>query len=58
MVNDEEKWLVTLPYKVGLSVGIVGALTSVPLIFHLDTVIWFNEVRIDRCLGIHMYVYM
>jgi hypothetical protein len=33
----------TLPYKIGLGVAIMGGVASIPLCFHLDTVMWFNE---------------
>ena len=35
--------LATMPYKIGLTVAIVGGCASIPLCFHLDTVMWFNE---------------
>jgi hypothetical protein len=35
--------LITLPYKVGVIVPVVAGLASFPMIFHLDTVLVFNE---------------
>lgn len=34
----------TLPYKIGVSTGLVGAVVCVPLVFHKQTAMWFNEV--------------
>lgn len=33
----------TAPYKVGVAAGILSALASIPLVFDLQTVLWFNE---------------
>lgn len=38
------------PYKVGVAAGIGSALLSIPLVFHLDTVIWFNETFVHHDL--------
>lgn len=33
----------TMPYKIGLVTAIAGGLSSIPLVFHLDSAMWFNE---------------
>ena len=33
----------TLPYKVGIASALVVGIGSIPLIYHLDSVLWFNE---------------
>jgi len=35
--------LATLPYKIGIFTAVVGGFASIPMIFDLDTVLWFNE---------------
>ena len=35
--------LSSFPYKVGVMVSAAGALASIPLVFDLNTAIWFNE---------------
>eukprot|EP01098_Paradermamoeba_levis_P003881 TRINITY_DN1712_c0_g1_i2.p1 TRINITY_DN1712_c0_g1~~TRINITY_DN1712_c0_g1_i2.p1 ORF type:complete len:157 (-),score=40.45 TRINITY_DN1712_c0_g1_i2:205-675(-) len=42
-VNDHWGWLVTLPYKVGVALGLIAAFSAVPLVFHLQTAAWFND---------------
>merc|ERR1712051_129300 len=41
--NDSFKSLVTLPYKLGVSTGILGGLCSLPLVFYKPTAVWFND---------------
>ena len=41
--NDHFRALITLPYKIGLTAGFVAAISSIPLVFHRDTALWFNE---------------
>ena len=41
--NRKYLFLATLPYKLGILTSICAGLVSVPLIFHLDTVLLFNE---------------
>ena len=36
----------TLPYKIGILTGAVSAAVSLPLVFHLDTCFWFNELYV------------
>jgi hypothetical protein len=33
----------TLPYKIGIATAVTAGVVSFPLIFHYDTVLWFNE---------------
>ena len=33
----------TVPYQVGVSLAVVGALSSIPLVFHRETALWYNE---------------
>ena len=39
-------WLATFPYKVGLLTSVVAAVASVPMVFELNTVMWFNELYV------------
>merc|ERR1712228_672897 len=32
-----------IPYQIGIGVGMTAAAVSFPLVFHYDTVAWFNE---------------
>ena len=32
-----------MPYKIGLCMAVTAGLASIPLVFHLDTALWFNE---------------
>lgn len=41
--NKEGMWLATLPYKIGIGMGVTAAVASIPLVFELNTVLWFNE---------------
>lgn len=41
--NKKHNWIFEKPYQLGMSIGVVGACASVPLVFDLDTVQWFNE---------------
>lgn len=41
--NDKFAFLVRLPYKIGVTSGLVASVTSIPLVFHRDTALWFNE---------------
>ena len=41
--NKEYMSIGTLPYKFGLVVSTTAGLASIPLCFHLDSVLWFNE---------------
>jgi hypothetical protein len=48
MVNSNRKglFLATLPYKIGIFSAVGGAAISIPMIFHLETVLWFNELYV------------
>jgi hypothetical protein len=39
-------WLATFPYKVGLVTSVAAAVISVPMVFELNTVLWFNELYV------------
>ncbi len=41
--NDKAAGLLTMPFKLGATIGIIGAVSSVPLVFHKETALWFNE---------------
>jgi len=41
--NNKGMWLFTLPYKVGITTAVGAAAVSIPLVFDLDTALWFNE---------------
>lgn len=41
--NREGMWLVSLPYKLGIGIAVTAATVSIPLVFDLETVTWFNE---------------
>lgn len=41
--NDEGAWIVTFPYKIGFVFGVTAAVTALPLVFDLNTVLWFND---------------
>lgn len=38
--------LATLPQRLGILVSVTAAFASIPLIFDLDTVLWFNEAYV------------
>jgi hypothetical protein len=41
--NAKGMWFATLPYKAGLVTAVGAAAISIPMVFHLDTALWFNE---------------
>eukprot|EP00596_Hydrurales_sp_CCMP1899_P009217 CAMPEP_0119043090 /NCGR_PEP_ID=MMETSP1177-20130426/17220_1 /TAXON_ID=2985 /ORGANISM="Ochromonas sp, Strain CCMP1899" /LENGTH=177 /DNA_ID=CAMNT_0007010393 /DNA_START=337 /DNA_END=870 /DNA_ORIENTATION=- len=41
--NRNGLFLATLPYKIGIFTAVGSGLLSIPLLFHLDTVLFFNE---------------
>ena len=43
IANKELMFFGTLPYKIGFVGSVTIAIASIPLCFHLDTVLWFNE---------------
>jgi len=44
--NRQGMWLATFPYKVGLVTSVGAAILSVPMVFELNTVMWFNELYV------------
>ena len=48
--NDRGKWLVTLPYKVGVLAGLGAGISAVPLVFHKPTAAWFCETFVHEDL--------
>lgn len=44
--NREGMWLLSLPYKIGIGVALTGAYVSIPMVFELNTVKWFNEAYV------------
>ena len=48
--NREGLFLATLPYKFGIGIALGMGFGSVPMIFQLDTALWFNEVSVSVCL--------
>jgi hypothetical protein len=41
--NRQGMWLATLPYKIGLITAVSAAACSIPMVFDLNTTLWFNE---------------
>ena len=41
--NRKGMSIVTLPYKLAIATAVSAGVLSIPMIFHLDTVLWFNE---------------
>ena len=41
--NAKSMWFFTIPYKVGIATGVTAAVASIPMVFDLDTALWFNE---------------
>ena len=44
--NRNGLFLATLPYKVGIAASLVMGFGSVPMIFDLNTVMWFNDLYV------------
>lgn len=42
--NRQGLFLATLPYKTGIFIAVTAAFASIPLIFELNSVMWFNDV--------------
>ena len=42
-INKAGKFAVYLPYKIGVVSSVVAGIASLPLTYHLPTVLWFNE---------------
>ena len=43
--NREGLFMATMPYRIGIGTALAMGFGSVPMIFQLDTALWFNEVR-------------
>jgi len=41
--NRKVLWLVTLPYKVGITVAMTTGIGAIPMVFHPGLAKWFNE---------------
>lgn len=41
--NRRDMPLASLPFEIGFGAAFIGGLASIPLVFDLDTVAWFNE---------------
>jgi hypothetical protein len=41
--NREGMALAALPYKLGIFAGVAAAIGSIPMVFDLNTALWFNE---------------
>lgn len=44
--NREGLFLATLPYKVGIASSLILGFGSIPMIFELETALWFNEAYV------------
>lgn len=44
--NRNGLFLATLPYKVGIAAALVAGFGSLPMIFDINTVLWFNEIYV------------
>lgn len=44
--NRKGLWLATLPYKLGMVTAVTVATVSIPMIFEINTVLWFNELYV------------
>ena len=42
-MNRQGLFVATLPYKIGIFTAVSAGFISIPLLFHLDTVLLFNE---------------
>lgn len=45
-VNRQGLWMATLPYKLGIVTAVSVATLSIPMIFEINTVLWFNELYV------------
>jgi hypothetical protein len=41
--NKENMFMYSMPYRIGATAAVVAGLASIPLVFHLDTALWFND---------------
>ena len=44
--NRQGLFMATLPYKIGIFSAVTVAVASIPMIFELNTVLWFNELYV------------
>jgi hypothetical protein len=42
-INSKGMIFAYMPYKIGVIASLTAGLVSIPLTYHLDTVLWFNE---------------
>jgi len=42
-INKAGVWRLKLPYQVGAGVALVAGFASFPMVFDLDTAVWFND---------------
>jgi len=43
-------WLATLPYKIGMTCGLVTGFGCLPMIFHKPTAMWFNQIFVTTAV--------
>jgi hypothetical protein len=48
--NKEGHTSAALPYQIGIFVALTAGFGSIPLVFHLDTAMWFNEHYVTQDL--------
>lgn len=44
--NRRGLFLATLPYKIGIASSVIAGVVSIPMIFDLNVVLWFNELYV------------
>jgi hypothetical protein len=44
--NRKGLFLATLPYKVGIASGVIAGIASIPMVFEINTVLWFNTYAV------------
>jgi hypothetical protein len=44
--NRRGLFIYSLPYKIGIVTAVSSALLSIPMIFDINTVLWFNELYV------------
>jgi hypothetical protein len=48
--NRQGMWVATLPYKIGLFAAVTSTVACFPMVFELNTVLWFNELYVTTGL--------
>lgn len=48
--NDQSQAMVQLPYILGMSAGVIGSFSSIPMVFHRPTAAWFNDRFVHEAL--------